>query len=156
MVGTPFLACWSAHRALGHGSLLADVLSQFARVVSPTARVACVQIELSEQVLEIRLARWEKVLGLMRDIRVARPDVYDARVVENPVREAMRGGMKAGLRIPWLLFVARTLRLEQVYIVRRGQPGLSFSVRNHEPLRSVLVSTARAGELAEQLRRPGG
>ena len=105
----------------------------------PTARVSGVRIELSEQDLEIRLARWEKVLGLMRDIR-----------------EAMRGGMKAGLRIPWLLFVARTLRLEQVYIVRRGQPGLSFSVRNHDPLRSVLVSTPRAAELAERLRQPSG
>jgi hypothetical protein len=115
-----------------------------------------VRIELSEQGLEIRLARWEKALGLMRDIRVERADIGDVRLLANPMREAMRGGMKAGLRIPWLLFVARTLRLEQVYIVRRGQPGLSFSVRNHDPLRSVLVSTPRAAELAERLRDPGG
>jgi hypothetical protein len=115
-----------------------------------------VQIELSEQGLEIRLARWEKALGLMRDIRVARTDIGDVRLVENPMREVMRGGMKAGLRVPWLLFVARTLHLDQVYIVRRGQPGLSFSVRNHDPLRNVLVSTPRAAELSEQLRRPSG
>jgi hypothetical protein len=118
--------------------------------------VSGVRIELSEQGLEIRLARWEKALGLMRDIRVARADIGDVRLVENPMREAMRGGLKAGLRIPWLLFVARTLRLEQVYIVRRGQPGLSFSVRNHDPLQSVLVSTPRAAELAERMRQPSG
>jgi len=118
--------------------------------------VSRVQIELSDQRLEIRLALWEKVLGLMRDIRVARADIGDVRLVENPMREAMRGGMKAGLRVPWLLFVARTLRLDRVFIVRRGQPGLSFTVRNHGPLRSVLVSTPRASELVERLREASG
>jgi hypothetical protein len=110
------------------------------------------RIELSEQALEVRLAWWEKFLGLMGSIRVARADVSEVRFVEDPMREAMRGGMKAGLRIPWLLFIARTLRLEEAFIVRRGQPGLSFAVRNHGALRHVLVSTARAQELARELR----
>jgi hypothetical protein len=118
--------------------------------------VSHVQIELTEETLEIRLARWEKILGLMRDLRLERAEIADVRVVENPMREAMRGGMKAGLRIPWLLFVARTMRLDHLYIVRRGAPGLSFSVRNHEPLRGVLLSTPRAAELCEQLRLPSG
>jgi hypothetical protein len=112
-----------------------------------------VRVVLSEQTLEIRLSWWEKVLGLMRDIRVARADVSDVSVVAEPMREAMRGGMKAGLRIPWVLYVARTLRLQDAFIVRRRLPGLSFAVRNHGPLRRVLVSTARAEELASELRR---
>ncbi|HEY4452016.1 MAG TPA: hypothetical protein VGN13_10535 [Solirubrobacteraceae bacterium] len=112
------------------------------------------RIELSEQSLEIHLAWWEKLLGLMGSIRVARADVSDVRTVENPMREAMRGGMKAGLRIPWLLFIARTLRLDQAFIVRRRQPGLSFAVRNHGALQRVLVSTPLAEELARELQRP--
>jgi hypothetical protein len=111
------------------------------------------RIELSEQSLEIRLAWWEKVLGLMGTIRVARADVSEVRIVENPMREAMRSGMKAGLRIPWLLFIARTLRLDQAFIVRRRQRGLSFAVRNHGALRRVLVSTPLADELARELQR---
>jgi hypothetical protein len=110
------------------------------------------RIELSEQTLEVRLAWWEKLFGLMGNIRVERADVSDVRVVENPMREAMGSGMKAGLRIPWLLFIARTLRLDRAFIVRRRLPGLSFSVRNHGALRHVLVSTARAEELARELR----
>jgi hypothetical protein len=110
------------------------------------------RIELSEQTLEVRLAWWEKALGLMGNIRVERADISDVRVVENPMGEAMRGGLKAGLRIPWLLFIARTLRLDQAFIVRRRLPGLSFAVRDHGALQRVLVSTARAQELARELR----
>lgn len=109
------------------------------------------RIELSEQTLEVRLARWEKVLGLMGDIRVARADISDVRVVENPMREAMGSGIKAGLRIPWVLFIARTLRLDQVFIVRRRMPGLSFALANHAPLERVLLSTPEARELARRL-----
>jgi hypothetical protein len=111
------------------------------------------RIELTEETLEVRLAWWEKLFGLMGSIRVARADVSDVQVVENPIREAMRSGMKAGLRIPWLLFIARTMRLDQAFIVRRRLPGLSFAVRNHGALKRVLVSTARAEELARELRR---
>jgi hypothetical protein len=114
------------------------------------------RIELSEQTLEVRLAWWEKLLGLMGNIRVARADLSDVRVVEDPMREAMRSGMKAGLRVPWLLFVARTLRLDQAFIVRRRLPGLSFAVRNHGALQRVLVSTARAQELVRELRGEPG
>ena len=66
-------------------------------------------------------------------------------------REAMGTGLKAGLRLPWLYYVARTIRLDRAFVVRRGVPALSFSVRNHEPLRSVLVSTPEAAQLAQTL-----
>jgi hypothetical protein len=110
-----------------------------------------VQIELSDQTLEVHLARWEKILGLMGDIRVARADISDVRVVDNPIREAMGTGIKAGLRFPWVIYIARTLRLDQAFVVRRRQPGLSFAVANHGPLQRVLVSTPRAAELAREL-----
>jgi hypothetical protein len=109
-------------------------------------------VELDEQQIEVRLSRWEKALGLLGDIKVARAAVSDVHVVEEPVREAMGGGLKAGLRLPWFYYVARTIRLDQAFIVRRGIPGLSFSVNDGGKLRHVLVSTPDAAELARRLQ----
>ncbi|HMD56379.1 MAG TPA: hypothetical protein VKG82_02785 [Solirubrobacteraceae bacterium] len=106
---------------------------------------------IDERGVQVRLSRWQKVLGLMRDITVERADVGHVEVVEDPVREAMGAGIKVGLRLPWLYYVARTIRLDRAFVVRRGVPGLSFSVRNHPPLTNVLVSTPDACALAEQL-----
>ncbi len=113
-----------------------------------------VHINVSDEYVEVRLALWQKVLGLMRNIRVARADVSDVRVVADPVREAMRSGIKVGLRLPWLCYVARTIRLDEAFVVRRRVPGLSFAVDNGTPLHRVLVSTRRAEELARQLQAP--
>jgi hypothetical protein len=110
------------------------------------------RVIVTEQSVEVRLVPWEKALGLMRDITIARADISDVEVVQNPVREAMRGGMKVGLRIPWLLFVARTIRLDQIFIVRRNVPGLSFAVHNHRTLQRVLLSTNQAEEFARRLQ----
>jgi hypothetical protein len=111
-----------------------------------------VQLNLSDEYLEVRLAPWQKLLGLMRNIRVARGDISDVQVLANPVREAMRGGLKVGLRLPWLCYIARSIRLDQAFIVRRGVPGLSFAVNNGTHLRRVLVSTRQAEELARRLQ----
>jgi hypothetical protein len=112
------------------------------------------RVIVTEESVQVRLAPWEKLVGLMRNITLARADVSDVEVVPNAVREAMRGGIKVGLRVPWLLYIARSMRLDQVFIVRRRVPGLSLEVSNHRVLRRVLVSTPRADELARQLR-PG-
>jgi hypothetical protein len=112
-----------------------------------------VRIELSDDSVEVRLAPWQKALGLMGDIRVARAEVSDVHVVANPMREAMRAGVKVGLRLPWLYFAARTIRLDEVFVVRRGVPGLSFAVADGSRLRRVLLSTPRAEELAQELQR---
>jgi hypothetical protein len=112
-----------------------------------------VRINVSDDHVEVRLAPWQKLLGLMRNIRVARADVSDVHVVSDPVREAMRSGIKVGLRLPWLCYVARTIRLDEAFVVRRGVPGLSFAVDNDTHLRRVLLSTRRAQELAQQLQR---
>jgi hypothetical protein len=110
------------------------------------------RVVVTDESVQVLLARWERALGLMRNLTVARADISDVHVVQDPVREAMRGGMKVGLRLPWLLFVARTIRLDQLFIVRRGVPGLSFALRNHDPLQRVLLSTRQAEELAGRLQ----
>jgi hypothetical protein len=101
--------------------------------------------------VEVLLSPWQKALGLMKDIRVSRADVSDVRVIDDPIGEVRGSGLKAGLRLPRLYYVARTIRLDRVFVVRRGVPALSFAVANNEPLRSVLVSTPEAAQLAEQL-----
>jgi hypothetical protein len=110
-----------------------------------------VRVRVTDDSIEVLLARWEKILGLMKDIRVPLGDVSDVRVVDDPIRETVGTGLKAGLRVPWLYYVARTIRLDRAFVVRRGVPALSFSVRNHGPLHSVLVSTPDAVQLAERL-----
>ena len=110
------------------------------------------RIHVTEDSVEVLLSRWQKAVGLLGDIRVARADVSDVQVVEDPVREAMGIGLKVGLRLPWLYYVARTIRLDRAFIVRRGVPALSFAVRNNDPLTSVLVSTRDAEALAKQLQ----
>ncbi len=110
-----------------------------------------VRVEISEDAVEVLLAPWESVLGLLRDIRVPRMDVSDVQVLQEPIREVMRTGMKAGLRLPWLYYVARTIRLDEAWLVRRGVPALSFSVRNKGALRRVVVSTPEAEMLARRL-----
>lgn len=112
------------------------------------------RVEVSEESVDVRLAPWQKALGLLRDISVPRGDVSDVCVVEDPVREAMAAGIKVGLRVPWLYYVARTIRLDEVFVVRRGVPALSFAVSDHGALRRVLVSTPDAPELARRLQAP--
>jgi hypothetical protein len=107
-----------------------------------------VRVRVTEDSIEVLLARWEKALGLMKDLRLPLADVGDARVVEKPMREARGTGLKAGLRLPGVYFVARTIRLDRAFILKRDLPALSFAVRNHPPLERVLVSTPDAKELA--------
>jgi hypothetical protein len=110
-----------------------------------------VRMHLSEEKIEIRLSAVEKVLGLIGNICVARSDVSDVQVVEDPLYEVMRSGLKVGLRLPWLYYVCRSIRLDRAWAVRRGVPALSFAVRNQGALQRVTVSTPEAHELAERL-----
>jgi hypothetical protein len=110
------------------------------------------RIVITDETIEVHLSRWQKILGLMRDIRLPRAQISDAAVVEDPLHEAMSSGLKVGLRIPWFYFVARTMRLDQVFVVRRGVPALGFSVSNDSPLKRVLISTPEAEQLASRLQ----
>jgi hypothetical protein len=111
------------------------------------------RINVTDEYVEVRLSPWQKALGLLRNIRVARADISDVHVVADPVYEAMHSGIKVGLRLPWLCYIARTIRLDEAFVVRRNVPGLSFAVDNSTPLHRVLLSTRQADELARQLRR---
>lgn len=106
------------------------------------------RVEIAADAVVVRLSWWQKALGLMRNITVALRDIDGVEVIADPVRVAGRAGIKAGLRVPFLYFVARTLRLDEAFIVRRGVPGLSISIGGDGHLRRVLVSTPRATELA--------
>ncbi len=110
-----------------------------------------VLVRVSDDAVEIVLARWEKVLGLLGNITVARTDVSDVEVLSDPMGRALRSGMKAGLRLPGVIYVARSIRLDEAWLVRRGVPALSFAVRNHGALKRVTVSTPQAQELARTL-----
>ena len=111
------------------------------------------RVHISEEKIEIRLTRVEKVLGLLGNICVPVSDVSDAKLVEDPLYDVMRAGLKVGLRLPWLYYVCRSIRLDQAWVVRRGVPALSFAVRNQGALEQVTVSTPEAREL---LRRIAG
>jgi hypothetical protein len=110
-----------------------------------------VHLHISEQEIEIRLSLPEKVLGLLRNIRLERSQIVDVQVVENPLHDVMRVGLKVGLRLPWLYYVCRTIRLDQAWAVRRGVPAISFGVHDHGALQRVTVSTRDAREIAERL-----
>jgi hypothetical protein len=110
------------------------------------------RVRVTEDSVDVLLSPWQNVLGLMRSITVPIADVGDVRVVEDPFAETKGTGLKAGLRLPRLYYVARTIGLDQVFVVRRGVPALAFSVRNQEPLRHVLASTPEAEQLARRLR----
>jgi len=112
-----------------------------------------VRVQLSDQQIAVRLSPLQKVLGLMGDITVARADVVDVRVLDDPLHDVMRAGLKVGLRLPWLYYVCRTIRLDRAWVVRRGVPALSFAVRNDGVLEQVTLSTPQARELALQLTR---
>ena len=112
-----------------------------------------VRVHLSEEKIEIRLSAVEKALGLLGSISVPRADVSDVRVLEEPLRDVMRSGLKVGLRLPWLYYVCRSIRLDRAWAVRRGVPALSFAVRNHGALEHVTASTPDAHELARRLQR---
>ena len=114
------------------------------------------RIVITDEAVEVRLSLWQKVLGLMKDIRLPRSEVFDAQVVEDPLGEVMSSGLKIGLRLPWLYYVARTIRLDEAYVVQRGLPALGFSVRNESPLKRVLLSSTEAQQLATLLGHPGG
>jgi hypothetical protein len=109
------------------------------------------RVHLSEGKIEIRLTVLEKVLGLLGSICVPLADIDEVEVLDDPMRDVMRSGLKVGLRLPWLYYVCRSIRLDQAWAVRRGVPALCFAVHNSGTLQRVTVSTPDARELAARL-----
>jgi FAD/FMN-containing dehydrogenase len=115
--------------------------------------LSAVRVHISEEKIEIRLSVVEKALGLLGNISISCADVSDVQVLEDPLHEVMRAGLKVGLRLPWLYYVCRSIRLDRAWAVRRGVPALSFAVRNQGALEQVTVSTPDAHAFADRLRR---
>ena len=109
------------------------------------------RIQVNEQAVAIRLSPWEKVLGLLGNITVPRSEISDVQVIDDPLGAAFDAGVKVGLRLPGVIFVARTIHLDEAFIVRKGVPALSFAVGGEGRLRRVLVSTRDAKKLAAEL-----
>ena len=110
------------------------------------------RITVDDQAIEIHLSLWQKVLGLMRDIRVPRQRVGAVDVVDDPMAAIKGTGLKAGLRLPGFYYVCRSIKLDRAWIVRRGVPALAFAVHDGGPLTQVMVSTPEATTLAARLR----
>jgi hypothetical protein len=110
-----------------------------------------VRVEIGPDAVTVRLAMWQKVLGLMRDTVVPLRDIEGVEVVEDAVGVAMRAGTKVGLRVPFLYYAARTLRLDEAFIVRRGTPAVSISIGGEGHLRRALLGTPEASELAGRI-----
>lgn len=115
-----------------------------------------VRVHLSDEKIEIRLALLEKVLGLLGNISIPLTSVSDVQIVEDPLHDVMHSGLKVGLRLPWLYYVCRTIRLDEVWAVRRGVPALSFAVANQGALTRVTVSASGTRELAQRLNELTG
>lgn len=111
------------------------------------------RVHVSEDSVEVLLSPWEKALGLMGNIKVPLEDVSDVHVVRDPMRETIGTGLKVGLRLPGIRYVARSIRLDEAFLVRRRVPALSFAVANHGALKRVLACTPDAEELARRLNR---
>ena len=92
--------------------------------------MAYVRVLVSGDFVEVRLAPWEKALGLARDLRLPLADVCEVEFVADPMAAAMTLTAKVGMRIPWLYYVAHSIGFDQLIVVRRHESGLSFSVRN--------------------------
>ncbi len=112
------------------------------------------RLQISDDYVEVRLARWEKILGLMGDIRVPRTAVADVEVVQNPLRAVLGTGLKAGLRLPGVYYVARSIKLDRAWILRRGIGAVSFAVEDGGALRHVVVSTPEPEAVAKRLGTP--
>jgi hypothetical protein len=108
-------------------------------------------VHLTDSTLTVRLTRWEKIAGLLRDVEVPRSAIRSADVVVDPVG-AMRGLRAPGLGLPGVRKIGTWRRPGErtLVSVRRGQPALRIRLdgARHDTL---LVGTDDAAALAAQL-----
>ena len=91
----------------------------------------------AEDVLQEAYVRAFTAMGESQgNMGVALADVNDVRAVDDPIAEVTGSGLKAGLRLPGLYYIARTIRLDRAFLVRRGVPAF------HGP--SVALNQSRA------------
>jgi len=116
------------------------------------ASVSPVKLQVNTNAVDISFSWWEKAVGLLGNVTVPRSDISNVEVIDDAMSLATGAGMKAGLRLPGVIYIARTIHLDELFVVRRNLPALSFSVGGEGKLRRVVLSTPGAGELAKLLR----
>lgn len=108
-------------------------------------------VVLGDDAVDVRLRRWEKLAGLLRDQRL--PFTAISRVEFRPRALRAASGWRApGTSVPWLLKIGTYRgRLGRQFVdVRRGQPAVLITLSGHR-YASVLIGSDRAEELAADL-----
>jgi hypothetical protein len=113
------------------------------------------RIELTQETLEIRLAAWERALGLMGNLSLPRSSITRADLRDDGPAAVAHWWPKVGLRLPGILYIARSFDGRQRFIVRRGEPAVELEVGPASTPRVVVFSTPDAERLARELG-PGG
>jgi len=111
---------------------------------------------LSDDALEVRLRPWEKVAGLLPDLRVPLSAVREVEVVDDAL-SAPHGVRAPGLALPGIVKTGtwrgrRDGSGRQYVAVRRGVPALRLLL-DGQRWASAVVSTPDAAQLAARLRR---
>jgi hypothetical protein len=110
-------------------------------------------VELSPSTLAIRLSRWEKVAGFLRDLDVPRDRIRSARAVDDGLA-AVRGIRAPGLALPGVAKIGVWRgRGWRSYVVARRGPALVLELDGAK-YRTVIVSADGVRQAARELGRP--
>jgi hypothetical protein len=108
-------------------------------------------ITINQDTLQLRLSRFEKVLGLVRDQDVPLSAVTSARVEPDGLA-AVRGLRAPGLGLPGLRMVGTWRgRGRTLVSVRRGESAVVVELTGHRYERLV-IGSPDAAEVVERLR----
>jgi hypothetical protein len=107
---------------------------------------------LTADSIEIRFSTWEKIAGLVRDIRVPRTAVTGVEVVPDGLT-ATRGLRAPGLAWPGVVKIGtwRGRGQKSLVAVRRDQPALRLQLTGQR-YDTLLIGTDDASTLAQALR----
>jgi hypothetical protein len=107
---------------------------------------------LAADSLEIRFSTWEKIAGLLRDLRVPRTAVTGVEVVPDGLA-ATRGLRAPGLSLPGVVKLGtwRGRGHKTLVAVRRNQPALRIHLTGQR-YDTLLIGADDASALAQSLR----
>lgn len=111
------------------------------------------RIDADDELVTIRFARHEKLLGILRDVTIPRACVAAATVPRHPMREVR--GWRVGLGLPGVIALGTWRRRgrKQLVSVRRGMPAIRLWLRD-AAYDEAIISTPDAERLRETLHAP--